>query len=314
MRKPKLTTTELIMHLKEKGVRFTIDTEEDAFSYLTQNNNFFKLTAYRKNYSKNSLNKYVNLEFAYLKDLAIIDMRIRKCLLDMCLDVEHNTRVRIIKAVEDSSDDGYTIVNDFYSIDSTAVDNSYSNASKSPYCRDIIAKYKDEMPIWAFVEIQQFGSLCKLFKFISDRFGDTKMKNEYYMLQEIRKIRNACAHSNCILNDLKSSQKNNFPANNDVVQAVSKAGISKGSRKKKLSNDRVRQMVTLLYYYKQYIHSEGLQKYQGKQLYEAFVRRPSEHGEYYSSAEQILTFFSFMQKLVDIWYPFAYNNTIVKKS
>ena len=63
--------------MKLKGIRFTIDSEEKALSYLTQNNNYFKLRAYRKNYVKNRAGQYVGLEFAYLKDLAIIDMRMR---------------------------------------------------------------------------------------------------------------------------------------------------------------------------------------------------------------------------------------------
>ena len=50
--KPKLSLEGQIEHLKEKGVLFNIMDEESAKEYLTQNNNYFKLTAYRKNYDK----------------------------------------------------------------------------------------------------------------------------------------------------------------------------------------------------------------------------------------------------------------------
>lgn len=64
MRKPKLSAEEQIAHLKvKKGVLFSIDTEEQALSYLNNNNNFFKLTAYRKNYEQNIDGKYVNFQF-----------------------------------------------------------------------------------------------------------------------------------------------------------------------------------------------------------------------------------------------------------
>ena len=46
--KPKLSLDGQIEHLKEKGVRFNIMNETEAKEYLTQNNNYFKLTAYRK--------------------------------------------------------------------------------------------------------------------------------------------------------------------------------------------------------------------------------------------------------------------------
>ena len=50
--KPKLSLEGQIEHLKEKGVLFNIMDEESAKEYLTQHNNYFKLTVYRKNYDK----------------------------------------------------------------------------------------------------------------------------------------------------------------------------------------------------------------------------------------------------------------------
>lgn len=314
MYKPKLSVPEQISHLEEKGVGFSIVSKEQALDYLSRNNNFFKLTAYRKNYVKNRDGRYVNLEFAFLRDLAILDMRIRKCLLDMCLDIEHNTRMRIVKSIEESSEDGYTVVDDYKNKNASKVCDCYKRAEDSPYCHDIISKYRDSMPIWAFVEIQQFGGLCELFRFIAERFGDSQMKNEYYMLQEIRRIRNACAHSNCVLNDLKSSPIITYKPNSEVVHALASIGVSSAVRERKLSNDRIRQIVTLLYYYKQYINSRGLKKYQGAQLRNHLVERPQLNEAYYQKAEQILTFFKFLKLLVDKWFPESYNTSIEKKS
>ncbi len=50
--KPKLTSEEQIKHLKEKGIKFSICTEEEAKDYLDYNNNYFKVSSFRKNYSK----------------------------------------------------------------------------------------------------------------------------------------------------------------------------------------------------------------------------------------------------------------------
>ena len=64
--KPKLSLEGQIEHLKKKGVLFNIMNEESAKEYLTQHNNYFKLTAYRKNYDKHpdgeNKGKYINLE------------------------------------------------------------------------------------------------------------------------------------------------------------------------------------------------------------------------------------------------------------
>ena len=50
--KPILNIEEQIAYLKSKGVRFEIMKEEEAKEYLAFHNNYFKLTAYRKNYNK----------------------------------------------------------------------------------------------------------------------------------------------------------------------------------------------------------------------------------------------------------------------
>lgn len=304
MYKPKLNTAQQIEHLKKKGVQFTIVSESDALKYLSENNNFFKLTAYRKNYPKNRDGKYVNLEFAYLQDLAIMDMRIRKCLLNMCLDVEHNARMRIIHAIEQSDDDGYQIVRRFRTEYPILADSALENAQKSIYCRDLMKSYKDDLPIWVFVEVQQFGCLCTLFRFVADFTHDKNMINDYYLLQEIRKLRNACAHSNCILNDLQSVENPSFKPNYEVSNALMRIkNMTTDTRRRKTSNERIRQISTLLYYYHAHIKSSGLKKYQHEQLVETFISRPSRHADYYRSTEQVSTFFAYMQKLIDNWFP-----------
>ncbi len=46
--KPRLSLEGQVEHLKQKGVLFNIMDEEAAKEYLARNNNYFKLTAYRK--------------------------------------------------------------------------------------------------------------------------------------------------------------------------------------------------------------------------------------------------------------------------
>ena len=68
--KPILSLEGQIEHLKSKGVKFDIFNETEAKDYLTSHNNYFKLTAYRKNYAKHpdgeNKDKYIELDFAYL--------------------------------------------------------------------------------------------------------------------------------------------------------------------------------------------------------------------------------------------------------
>ena len=76
---PFLTPREQIEHSISKGITFDNITEVEAEQYLVENNNYFKLRAFRKNFLKSSKSgKYVNLDFSYLIDLACIDNRLRR--------------------------------------------------------------------------------------------------------------------------------------------------------------------------------------------------------------------------------------------
>ena len=79
--------------------------------------------------------------------------------------------------------------------------------------------------------------------------------------------------------------------------------ITRDVRQRKMSNDRIRQITTLLYCYKHFVESKGLLKYHTKELREVFFRRFDEHSDYYKSSEPVLTTFAFFKKVVDNWYP-----------
>lgn len=46
--KPLLNVEQQVEHLKEKGIKFNIMSEEEAKEYLTKNNYYYKLTSYKK--------------------------------------------------------------------------------------------------------------------------------------------------------------------------------------------------------------------------------------------------------------------------
>jgi len=49
--KPILSIKGQINHLTFRGVKFDILSKEEAMVYLSQNNNYFKLTSYRKSFA-----------------------------------------------------------------------------------------------------------------------------------------------------------------------------------------------------------------------------------------------------------------------
>lgn len=312
--RPMLTTDQQVEHLLLKGVKFEHMSVDEARTYLEKNNNYFKLRAYRKNFPKHPdgelKDTYINLDFAMLKDLSIVDMRLRYVLIHMALDIEHFSKVKLIKAIQDSDEDGYEIVVDYMkhlkSIDIENdshrlehLENELKRNIHNPYCGGIIEKYYQRYPVWAFVEIIPLGSLIHFYEFCANRLNSKEMRNDFYLLKAIKELRNAAAHNNCILNDL-SAKDNDKKPNYDLIRGLQ--SISKATRDTKLKNKRVYQIVATLYTHKRLVKSEGIREHTRDNL-NYLIERMYRNIDYYRGNDSILTNFEFFKKCVDIFFP-----------
>ena len=307
--KPRLSLDGQVEHLKEKGVLFNIMDEEAAKDYLTQHNNYFKLTAYRKNYDKHpdgeNKGKYINLEFAYLVDLAVIDMQLRYRIVHMALDIEHHTKLQLLRKMEDFNEDGYQIVQDYLdSLDEKQkkiCDSEISRNKGNIYCGDIVDKYDGAYPIWAFVEIIPFGRLVAFYGFCADRFADADMKDNFFRLLTCKEIRNASAHSNCIINDLKTktaAHKTNAAITKELMTIPK---MSSNFRKNRMSNARIQQIVTLFYMHKTMVESDGIKKSESEEL-QKIMKRVDKHNDYYKTNQMVKGTLDFLRMVVDTWF------------
>ena len=307
--KPKLSLDGQIEHLKEKGVLFNIMDEAEARDYLGQYNNYFKLTAYRKNYDKHpageNKDKYINLEFAYLVDIAVIDMRLRYRIVHMALDLEHHTKLQLLRKMDEYNEDGYQVVQDYIdSLDEKQrkiFDSEINRNKGNIYCGDIIAKYQVAFPIWAFIEIVPFGRLVAFYGFCADRFSDKSMKDTFYRLLTCKEIRNASAHSNCILNNLKAktaAHSTNAAVTSELMKIK---GMNTNFRKNRMSNARIQQVVTLLYTHKDMVESEGIKRSESEDL-KKIMERVDKNYDYYNTNPMIKGTFDFLKLVVDSWF------------
>ncbi|MDR0917586.1 MAG: Abi family protein [Oscillospiraceae bacterium] len=322
--KPILSVSEQIEHLAQKGVKFELISKEDATNYLKDNNNYFKLRAYRKNFPQYNGGaqdgEYINLDFAQLQDLAIIDMRLRYVLLHMALDVEHFAKIKLLHAIEDAGEDGYTIVEDFFnSLSERDKDRLWGETGRnkdSVYCGEMFSKYDSKYPVWVFLEIVSFGWLIALYKFCADRFNNKKLGDDHYLLKSVKDLRNASAHNNCIINDLHRSrvatrdvaeEDATKKANYRISDALSKAGISKQVRQGMMQKIPTQQIVTLLYFHEQVVSSDGVHTQRAKELQELVSKRMFRNYDYYKNNTLICSTFDFLKKVVDKWFKEAYS-------
>ena len=217
--RPMMKISELVPYLKEKNIKFERCNEYDAEKYLRENNNYYNVTSYKNNFTKypcgELTGKYIDLDFAYLKDLSIIDYRTRLVLFKMIIDIEHYLKIRILNSIEDIDEEaGYNIVNLYLEKDFNdekfprRVHDNIRKKVSSDYYQKIFSKYdldKDEkienIPIWEFLEIITFGELINFFDFYTTTYN--LEDNKYiFILREVNKLRNAVAHNSCVLSEL----------------------------------------------------------------------------------------------------------------
>lgn len=293
-----LDSNEIIEHMRNKGILFNIVNETDAKAFLENNNYYFKLSSYRKNYDKHikgiNKGKYINLEFAYLRELSTIDCHLRYLILELCLDIEHALKLLIVNEIQNNpQEDGYNIIrqwNPSYSI----VANIYNKMNKS-YSRDLIFKYHPNYPIYAILELITFGEVCKLIDFYNKiyphRLGfDTKL------LYSVRNLRNACAHNACLINNLRANTSNNAP-NASLLKVLQKSKFATNdSIIKKLKCQQYHDFLCLLLLYPQIVHSENQRQKTLTKLSLLIEKRLRKNKSYFIKNNTISSFYFFLLK------------------
>ncbi|MCM1245526.1 MAG: Abi family protein [Roseburia sp.] len=320
--KPKLTSNQLVSKLKnDKGVTFKYVDEQSAEKFLYDRNNYMRTASYRKNYVKytkgQNMGKYINLDFGYLKELSILDMYLRDIIVRMCIDIEHDLKVKLVNDVEsDTAEDGYDIVDRFLNQYSYIKDNKLAAMTSSPYTCGLVSKYfiinksknkktgkienviqTADCPVWVIVELLAFGDFMRLYDFYYRAKGNVPVS--YKVLNLVRNLRNGCAHNNCILTDL--TPRSSVPPV-EVATAVSKiSSIKSNQRKKKMSSRVVMEFVSMLYVY-DLVVSEKVKFHRIQEFKMFWNGRMIEKKEFFKSNDLLVGTYDFIKKVTEAWF------------
>ena len=299
--KPLLPVSDIVDHLESKGVLFNLVSKDDAITYLQSNTYYMKLGSYRFNYQKYTTGKnegkYINLEFAYLKELAIIDMYLRYEIMNLCLSIEHYLKVKLLNAVETNPDeDGYRLIQLFIANDKNLSSLKKIQSHKSSaYCKDLIEKYYPYFPIWVFLELISFGELAYLCDFYNDLYDDEICESS--LLNSVRDIRNASAHSNCLINHLYAGD--NSPDPNVVREVRSISSFGQAAVSKKMKNKCIYDFTCLLLAYSKVVSSQDVLVRGSRNLQQLFTDRIPKHKDWFIKNNLLTSSYKFAKDILD---------------
>lgn len=298
--KRKLSFDEMIDHLESKNITFNIINKKDARIMLEQSNYLYKITAYRKNFEKNQQGQYKDLEFGILNDLATIDMRLRYLVLQMCLDIEHSLKTRILADITNNvNEDGYTIVNDYLTSTSETIDSYMESMSwEYHYNHGIYDKHHENPPIWVLMEIMTFGKFVKFVEFYSKE-RDSKYRDLNKVLRYVKNIRNSAAHNSPVLLDIVQINQLKRSPTYTITSFIQKIhSISKDSRRKRLSNKRVHDLTALLYVFDAYVTSKGIRQIRYGE-FDRLLKRCRTYEDYYQKNQGLVAVYKYFVKIID---------------
>lgn len=310
VKRAKLNLDEQIIHMRDdKGIKFNIDSEDDAKSFLTYNNYYFKIKAFAKNFEKYAtgehIGKYVDLEFAYLRELSTLDMHLRKFFIKMSLDIEHFLKVKLLNDVAINSDeDGYDIVKEWFS-KNKRVEDGLNFKKKNSICSELVCKYENNYAVWNLVEVISFGDFAHFYHYYYSKYPDKKSLSN--LVFPIKCIRNASAHNNCLLNSLRKPYMINRKSK-DLSNRVARInGIPKALRKKMLKNPVIHDFICMLFVYDEIVTSKMMKMHSMRELNELIGNRFVKNSSYFDNSIEIKESLRFIKSIVDHFANNVYN-------
>ena len=311
--KSKYSVDEQLKNLEDKNVQFNIISKEEAREYLQCNTYYFKLKSYEKSFEYNvSKNQYINLEFAYLVELAKLDMYLRELIIRISLHTEHFLKVKLMDDLtKNEKEDGYHIVRELFSKYPFMVDHINQKKYNSA-CADLIHKYENNWAAWTLIEVLSFGDFIKLYELYYSLYPEQVNEVVSDLIWPLKFIRNASAHNNCLLNTLRKpyvythlydKKRKTIIVNKRLSSMLSSIRtITKKNRKKKMSNPVIHDFVASLFLFDEICTSQVFKKKIFTELKEFMEGRLIKNKDYFSNDCVLTSIYGFVKNIVDYLY------------
>ena len=164
------------------------------------------------------------------------------------------------------------------------------------------------MPARATLEVADLGALADFWPFCAGCRGDEGMRRAHLPLKSAKALRNSCAHNSLLVHGLDAPDAPaNFPTTPLISDSPTAHGMrSSRTRRSKLKNLRVAQIAAALWSLDHFCKRPSTRKRHATKLAAVQASVEGSHFAQGSSAGTnmaIVSFFSFLWRLIDIWAP-----------
>lgn len=189
-----------IEELERFGISFTNTSTEEAKEFLTTNTYYEKLRSYLGRTPQEG--EFVGLDFKDLVELSKIDFSLSRQVLTLALSIEHALKIRIYRLIELENTADLAVCLAQMPKNSNGQEFQSQTLQISSYSRNYLVSHPESevavCALWELLETFTFWELIKLFETIQD-LTNPEEKLPIHHLQQIRKLRNAASHGNCLL-------------------------------------------------------------------------------------------------------------------
>lgn len=231
-----------------------------------------------------------------LKDLSTIDMYLKQWILNASLSVEHSLKVNLLKDIQEKGIDEFDIVAKYLKKYPKILD-EIEFRRDTPYVRKLLSKYSHpKYPIWVYLEVIPFGEFVNFYKHYCNEYSYDKFSSD--LLYNVRNIRNASAHNNCVIHDL--ANKNGFYKNElvDILDSLL-PNTKRRTIQDRLKNNSVQDFISLLIAVDSVIMSDELKAHYLNNIKNLFDGRMIRDAHLYKSSPALNQMYEFCKEIVD---------------
>lgn len=297
-----------IQDLKKLGVTFSFISESDAEEITRTEYPLSKLMRYSVLFdryrSTTKAGLFLDLDFAYLYDLSLLDSELRKIILCLCLDVEQSLKTVFLYDCERANCQE-SIVRDFITSDPDYLLNAYNAQNLDLSAKKIIGDNPiDTLTLDDFLEILQFGTFQRFSSFFYQRHAQFLYGREQSPMEpffdSVRILRNTAAHNNTVLDGLSNAISPNFRVNYGVLSFLGRSGIKSRTLETNMAKQPIHDFVCLIHLYSR-LESPSKTQHTLVKVLSFLEERCTRHSEYYIKNPTLLSAYRFLVQVINVY-------------